>query len=52
MSKPMSVAVIILTLVTAFIIGFMIRTPADRCALDPDCSRVPAGVDNLSDPGA
>jgi hypothetical protein len=41
MSKPMLVAVVVLSLVTAFIIGFTIRTPADRCALDPDCSRAP-----------
>lgn len=38
LGKALLVAVI---LVVAFTIGFMVRTPAESCALDPNCSQVP-----------
>lgn len=36
-----AITLTVLCLITAFVVGFMIRTPADRCALDPDCSTAP-----------
>jgi hypothetical protein len=41
MSNRTTATLVILAMVTAFIVGAMIRTPADRCALDPDCATAP-----------
>ena len=41
MSTRTAAVLTVLCLITAFTVGFLIRTPADRCALAPDCATAP-----------